>query len=127
MDFLRYFPGKVFETVKDGVCAIASGHLQATAATANQALLTAVSGKIIILLQLSMCSRGAASDIALFSASAGTLIGVWDIPANTVATPNVILPPAPWGIVQSKVGEGLYVNCGAVSVDINYEWIAYTP
>lgn len=126
-DPLRYCPVDGFFD-KNGVCAMKYKFLQATAATAAQALVTAVTAKRLRLLELIIHSNGAAGSNVFYSASAGTVIGAVYVPANTVATPNVILEFNPFGYFETTAGQGLYMdNNSAATTNVTLGYIEYTP
>ena len=120
-------PHAMFETQKDGVIAIRTVNVTPAGGAANSLVITAVTGKVIRILDVVASSTGAASSVGFFSGSAARLIRVIQVPANTVATPNVILGPSELGVMTLDVSTGLYVNLGAVSVDLSVNYIIFTP
>lgn len=102
--------------------------LVALGATNNQALVTAVAGKIIVCLSLQCHSAGAQTSLTFKSASGGTNKYGLVLPANTGASPNVDRLPNPLGYFRSLVGEGIYVdNTAAVLAVICMQYILVTP
>ena len=121
MLFTNYFADGLSST-NDEVCEIYDNSLVLTAATNNQLMVTGAAGFRIVLLSFDVNSTGAASSIAIKDASAGTIKKRIFVPANTGAQPNVVFPLsiAP-GHVRAAPGNGLYVDCGAISVNLNFQ------
>lgn len=123
---LQYFLSGIFRD-KDGQCEIKSVVFNGVASTANQIAIAAVTGKRIRVISGNMFSAGIASDVYIASPS-GTAVGGAQIPANTVATPNVELEFNPAGHYESAVGEALRVSvAAAVIVVFFFRYIEYTP
>lgn len=120
------WPDKMYED-STGALVVKTAYVSLTAATNNQLMVTAVSGKKILVLSGHLTSLGAQSDVAFLSASGGAVRKYLTIPANTVATPNVELVYNPVGWVATNSGEGLYMNCGAVAVNADVRYIEVTP
>lgn len=128
MSPITYYPGKEFETAKDGVCAIKDVMIVAAAATNNQLLAAAVAGKRITCLSLACRSAGVQTSLTFKSASGGANKFSVEVPVNTAATPNVILEPKQIGWFRSNTGEGIYVdNPVAVLCVISMSYIEWTP
>lgn len=121
MLFTNYHSKGIFGT-PDEIYEVYDNSLVLTAATNNQLMVTGAAGYQVVLLSFDVNSVGAASSIAIKDASAGTIKKRIFVPANTVAQPNVIFPLsiAP-GYVRTTSGNGLYVDCGAVSVNLNFQ------
>lgn len=112
----------------DTPAAVRTVQKQLTAATANQDVVALVTGKLIRVLSVVACSDGAASTVYLHSSTTGSDGAFIDVPANTVATPNVILPENKYGWFNSAaVGEKLQADCGAVVVRLAVTYYIYTP
>lgn len=84
-------------------------------AAANQQLVAASSvGRKVRLLSLIVSASGAAATtLTLQDGSAGSPIMILTIPANTSATPNVILDLNELGWVDTSVNAGLFCTIGA--------------
>jgi len=125
---IQYYPGKIFETAKDGVCPITYGCNTSLTVTTNNLAVTAVTGKRILVIGGSVYSNGAFTQITFRSGSGGSALKSYAIPANTVATPNVNLCPN--GILdgfETETGIGLYVDNSAVIAIMSLAFITYTP
>lgn len=125
-EFNRYFDRSIFEDQNDCVL-VKSQYFDGTAATANQSLVAAVTGKKIRIISMLLTSNGAQSSVLFKNGSGGTNLMVCTIPANTVAEPNVIWPFDPCGIVESSSGVGIFVDVGAVRVLGGIRYIEVTP
>ena len=124
---IDYFPGKMFQTEKDGVCSVEPVHILGAAAAANTLIIAAVTGKRILVLGGVLRARTVQSDVAFFSAAAGTQIHTYTVPAVGSATPNVDILPQSWGAFVTLTSQGLYANFGAGDVDVSLMYITYTP
>lgn len=123
MLFYNYYAKGIFGTPGE-VYEIYDNSLTLTAATNNQLMVTGAAGYRIVLLSFDVNSTGAASSIAIKESSGGTIKKRIFVPANTGAQPNVVFPLsiAP-GHVRAAPGNGLYVDCGAISVNLNFQHI----
>lgn len=121
----QYDPSGIFEQVnKGGVCDVKTVVISLTAATANQLCVTAVTSKKIVVLSGLINSQGIQTYISFRTASGGTIIGYYSVPANTVASPNVIIEPHVWGAFATASGQGLYAdNSAAVIATVTLRYI----
>lgn len=121
-DFTRYPIRSIFEDQLEPVL-VKGAYNSFAAATANQLVITAVTGKKIRVVSLNMTNLGAQNSLFFMSASGGTVLDFYTIPVNTVATPNVTLPFDPAGHFETASGQGLYLTTnagGAVQVRVRY-------
>jgi hypothetical protein len=124
-NFTRYWPAGVFED-KDGVVVpVKDVSVVLIAATANQAVIAAVSGKEIRILSGCIVSAGAVTSALFKSASGGTTKTAYIVPPNTAAavSGNVILEPNLFGWFRTTAGEGLFCDTGAVGVRVSLNYI----
>jgi hypothetical protein len=115
---------------KNGTREIKDAFLQATAATNNQSIVSAVTGKKIVVLSLAAHSLGAGERIVFKSASGGANKRSYWVQDVTVCTSscNTQEPFNPSGIFRTNTGEGLFVdNNSAAAVNISIEYIEFTP
>jgi len=122
-----YSPNLYFETAKDGVCQIKTAVVNGLAVGANQLVITAVSGKRLLIVGGNAYSNGAATTLAFLSASGGTLLRMIQVPVNTAATPNVPLCLHQFDQWETKTGEGLYCTNSAVVALVSVSYIEYSP
>lgn len=130
MGSIIYDPAGLFEQNpnKGGVCEVKDVLFSATGATNNQQIIAAVTGKKIVVLHGTMRSAGIQSAITFKSASGGTNKAAYEVPATTVATPNVKIGGEVWGAFRTNTGEGLFCdNSAAVTVTISLTYIEITP
>ena len=127
--FLTYFPGKILETVKDGVIAIESAHITPAGGTTNNVVVTGVSGKRAVLTAYSLCSSGAATYAWFKSGNTRSLqfVAIPDIAVAALGNPNVSRDFLEFGFIVADVGQNLTVDVGAVRPDISYNYFLYTP
>lgn len=122
-------PGQMFYD-KNGVREVKDAFKQATAATNNQEVVAAVSGKKIVVLSMVAHSLGAGERIVFKSASGGSNKRSYWVQDVTVCTSscNTQEPFNPSGIFRTNTGEGLFVdNNSAAAVNISVEYIEFTP
>lgn len=112
---------------KNGRVDVGSINAFVAGGSANASVISAITGKRIVVLSAVLASGGAATSIRFKSASGGTQILFATVPANTAATPNVILGPCQWGVFLTNAGEALVADTGAVGVDVSLTYLAYTP
>jgi hypothetical protein len=126
MDYFRYFPGKVFETLKDGVCAPTTFEIELTAATANQSVVAAVADKVIKVLALTCETDGIATYCTLKNGSSGTRLHNIGVPAITVgvAEPRQFNP---LGWALTGVNTALVADTGGAITRLSITYITYTP
>ena len=120
-------PNKVFQD-QNGVCPIISVVFPSVTVTTNNLLITAVTGKRVLVVGGSAYSNGAFTQLTFRSASGGTAKRSVAIPANTVAAPNIFLCPN--GLndsFETNTGEGLYVDNSAVIAILSLNYLVYTP
>lgn len=137
MSKLIYDPLGIFEQRSDkgGVCIVKDVVFSAAGATNNQQVIAAIAAvagsspaKQIVVLHGTMRSAGALGAITFKSASGGTNLCAYEIPANTVATPNVQIGPIQWGVFRTVAGQGLFVdNTSADVVTISLSYIEVVP
>ena len=122
------FPGKLFGTFKDGVCDLNYYQNTSLAVANNTSLVAAVSGKRILVVGGYAYSNGAFTQLTFKSASGGTALRSYAIPANTVATPNVqFCQNGLFDGFQTVTGEGLFVDNSAVIALVSLVYLTYTP
>lgn len=125
--YFRLWPNKMFEDAQ-GVCSVTDVVFSAAGATNNQQVVAAVSGKVILVLSGNLRSTNAIGSLTFKSASGGTSKRAYQVPVNTVATPNIEIPWSPFGAFRTNSGEGLFVdNSGADPITISLTYITYTP
>jgi len=113
--------------VKEQVCQLTNYYLSASVAN-NQQVVAAVSGKRIRVMGLWGISGGAGiSSCTLKSASGGTALQSFTLPANTSAQPNVQMPVVDSGYYETVTGEGLFLDVATTAALINVQVIIYTP
>ena len=123
----QYFPAEVFRD-RNGPCVVKYTSPSLGAGSNNNAVVAAVSGKRITVINGNLCSVGAAGFISWKSASGGAALRTHSVPVNTAATPNVQLPFDPAGHMTTIVGEGLYAdNSSAAIVVTSIAYIEWTP
>lgn len=122
-NYLRRWPQGVFEDNNGTVVPVTDVYVSLTAATNNQSIVSAVSGKQIIALGIIASSQGLATQINLKNGSGGTVRSIIVLPANTVADPNVILPFDELGWMRTDSGVALVADCGAVAANISVRYI----
>lgn len=120
------YPGIAFQN-QNGICQLKTAVVNGLAVGANQLVITAVSGKKLLIVGGNAYSNGAATTLAFLSASGGTLIRMIALPANTVATPNVPLTLHQFDQWETKTGEGLYCTNSAVLALVSVTYVEYTP
>jgi hypothetical protein len=125
MSKIIYDPLGIFEQnpAKGGVCELKEKVVTLTAATANQTVVAAVTGKSIVVLEGNLYSEGTAATVNFLNGSGGSGLKKYYIPANTLAEPNVQLPRVEWGLMRTTAGTGLFATTSggaAVVVSITY-------
>lgn len=123
---IQYYPADTFHD-KNEACEIKTDRLIALAGVANQDIVSSSSGKRIRALTVVAYSDGIATGIVLHSSSGTRPLSLY-LPANTVATPNVILPHNEFGWVETDTGDSLQVDvAAAVIAVVSITYITYTP
>jgi hypothetical protein len=97
------------------------------AVAANQTIVAAVANKRILVVGGVIYSNGAFTQVTFKSASGGTALRSYAIPANTVATPNVFIVPSILESFETNTGEGLFADNSAVIAICSIDYIEYTP
>ena len=125
MSKIIFDPINLFEQneSKGGVCEVKDVVVTLTAATANQTVIAAVTGKSIVVLEGNLYSEGTAATVNFINGSGGAGRKKYYVPANTLAQPNVQLPRVEWGIMRTGSGTGLFANTSggaAVVVSLTY-------
>jgi hypothetical protein len=121
-EYSRFWYKGVFEDQND-VVLIKGSYSSYTAGTNNQLAVAAVTGKQIIVVSAQMTSLGTAGAVGFISASGGTGLDYYTIPANTVSDPNVTLPFDLGGHFETVAGQGLYINTsGASAINIRVRY-----
>ena len=101
---------------------------QLTGGGANQEILAAITGKKIRVLEMVVSSGSTASVLSIKSASAGTILRLFQIPAITQGDPNVVLPYDADGHFDTIVGQGLFADVAAgPNVNFSMRYIPFTP
>lgn len=127
-EYVKYFATNIYTDSTRNVCEVKPGFLQALAATLNQQVIAAVSGKRIRILRGTVHSNGAAGSVVFYSSTGGAACYALYIPANTVATPNVPIEWSPDGAFESITSGGIFVdNNSAATVNISLRYIEVTP
>ena len=127
---IQYDPLGIFEQnpAKGGVCQVKTVAVTLLAATANQTVIAAVTGKSIVVLEGNLYSQGVAASIGFLDGSGGTVLKRYYLPANTLAQPNVQMPPTVWGLLKTTSGTGLFAStAGAAAVDVSLTYIEVVP
>lgn len=124
---MTFASGQFYESV-DGVqriCEVKDVVYVAAAATNDQQVIAAVSGKKIFVLSGTLGSAGAAGAATFKSATAGTNKHGWYFPAN----PGIVeMIPQAWGVFNTNSGEGLFVdNTSVALLVISLRYIEVTP
>lgn len=123
----EFFARGQFYDMVDGkktLCQVKEKVVTLTAATANQTVVPAVTGKSIVVLEGNIYSQGVAASIAFLDGSGGTVIKRYYVPANTLAEPNVQMPPARWGLLRTSSGVGLFAStAGGAAVELSISYI----
>jgi hypothetical protein len=108
-------------------CKLTGVYLQTTVAN-NILVVTGVTGKIIRIMGIQADSTaGTISGLTFKSASGGTNILHVVVPANSSATPNMLLPITDSGYTECNTGDGLYVDCVTTAANVTLFYIVYTP
>ena len=114
------YPTAVFaETVNGAALPVPPSSISSalTGASTNNTIVAGVAGKVIIVRWVVVWSQGAVSTVALHDSTAGPIVRLdLYVPANTVASPNVILPDQLTGWATMGVGLPLQADVGAVAV-----------
>ena len=124
--FTSYFPSSSFFD-KNGSCTLLNAAVSAPAATANTLVITAVTGKRIVVVSY-ICGAATAADVvATFkSASGGTVKAYINAPSTAKPMEQGILNPAGW--IETETGQGLYVDVSAgAAANISLRYYVYTP
>lgn len=121
---LEYFPSQIFRD-KNGPCTM--GRVAFTNAVANNILVaTAVTGKIIMPVSLSVFSNAATpSKTAFRSGSGSTIIHYLNAPG--IGERSLLYPFNEAGWMRTAVGVGLYVDFIDQITYLSVEWVEYTP
>lgn len=112
---------------KGGICALKSAVGQYASGTTDGALVSAVTGKIILVLAAMFTNKGAATTaVALRSkpAGAGALISPR---FEIVADSNLVIPATQFGYFQTVSGEALTVENNGDIVDVFVRYIEVVP
>jgi len=120
------YPNKVFQD-QNGVCELKNAVVNGLAVGADQLVITAVTGKRILVIGGNAYSNGAATTLAFLSASGGALIRMAALPANTSASPNVPLTLHQFDQWQTRTGEGLYCTNSAAVALVSITYLEYAP
>lgn len=126
-EYVKYFATNIFTDSTRNVCEVKDAFLQATAATNNQSLIAAVTGKKIVVISLALHSLGAAGHIVFKSGNAGTNLRSYLAPVNTSASPMIQEPLNFAGIFRTASGIGLFLdNNSAAAVNVACSYIEVT-
>lgn len=123
-----FVAGQFYEMV-EGVpkpCEVKDVVFNAVAATDNQQVIAAVTGKRILVLGGSLVPvAGAGGAVVFKSATGGTNKKAFNVPAG----PGYIeFPVPPWGNFNTNTGEGVFVNNQvAVVVVVSLRYVEYQP
>ena len=112
---------------QDGVNNIKTVTFNPLAVAGNSLLIAAVTGKRIFVLGGSVFSNGLTTILSFREATAGTVVKYLQVPANTVANPNIPLLATDGDVIQTAVSGGLYCDNSAVAVLLTINYIEYTP
>lgn len=119
----HFMTGQFYESI-NGVhtpCPVKYVFVVLLAATANQAIIAAVAGKEIYVLEGNIASTGALSAITFKNGA--TNIKGYNVPINTAATPNVQIPLSSYPIMKTSVNTALNADTaagGALWVSLTY-------
>jgi hypothetical protein len=124
--YTQYFMTGIFYEIINGEhspCVVKDVYAALLAATANQSIVPAVTGKRIVVLSGTLASDTVASSITFKSASGGTNKHLFYLPAN----PSIIqIPPQPWGAFNTNSGEGLFADTGGAAQRVSLRYIEVT-
>lgn len=124
--FINYFPTNlIFD--RNGACTLLNAAVSAPAATANTLVISAVSGKRIVVVSY-ICGAATAADVvATFkSASGGTVKAYILCPSTAKPMEQGGFNQAGW--IETNTGEGLYVDVSAgAAANISLRYYVYTP
>lgn len=123
---IQYNPTGIFEQIpsKGGVCEVKEAVVNLTAATSNQLVIAAVTGKKLFILHGTMNSGAAAGSVTFKSASGGASKKRYYIPASTAVPSNVEIPAILWGNFRTNSGQGLYADTtGADTIYVSITYI----
>lgn len=112
-----------------GIVAPVSAAFSFVGAAANQQLVAASTvGRRVRLLALAVAASAAvASTLTLLDGNGGAALMILDVPANTSATPNVILDLNALGWVDTSVNTGLFCTVGAGNIFVSIRAASYLP
>lgn len=112
---------------RDGPVRPLSVHVTPVALSTNQNVVSAVTGKHIIVLNGQLSSSGGATYVNFKAGSGGAILRAAQVPANTVATPNVDILGHMWGAFIVPVSTALVVDIGAVRADVSITYVLFRP
>lgn len=123
MDFIRRWYKGSFANANGEDVLVKDISLTLSAATNNQQVIAAVSGKEIRVLSGNIISAGLESSIVFKSASGGTAKQGYIVPPTSSDTPNVTLEPNEFGWMRTTAGDGLFADVGAVALRVSLNYI----
>ncbi len=127
-EYQRWWPAGPFEDQNGTVVPVQDASVTMVAASANNLIVAGVSGKIIIVLEMSFYAAVGATGVIFKNGSGGSLIKSYPVQAVASVPPNEKFPPNQFGYLRTTVGTGLYADCnGAGGATVNISYIVATP
>lgn len=130
MSFERIFPAKLYEGIGGEVTKLLSAPVTLTAATNNQSVIAAITGKRIRFMGLIGFSDSTTIPGRVFfkDGNAGTMLGFGiHLPVNNVGN-QMTFPIADPGYFETTAGTGLFADLtSAAAVAMTVFYIVYTP
>lgn len=126
---IQFDPLGIFEQRPDkgGICEIKSANGQFATGTVDGALVTAVTGKRIVVLSLMITNKGAAvTAVSLKTKPAGAGVDIsprFEIAADS----NLIIPAVAFGYFQTATAQGLTAGVAGADADVFVRYIEVTP
>lgn len=127
--FNEYFVNGIFYEMVDGkktACVVKSGNGQYAAGAVDGNLVTAVTGKLILVLAAMLTNKGGVVTAVSFNtkpAGAGVAISPR---LEIAADSNLIIPATQFGYFQTGSGQGLTVSVVGADVDVFVRYIEIT-
>lgn len=130
MDASQYDPLAIYQQPesKGGVCEVKHAFVVLTAATANQTVIAAVTGKKIVVLEGTIVNTSTTTTALTFKNGATNMRG-YVIPANNIgADPNVPIYTSEYGCMRTSSGTALLADTAAgTSLWVSLSYIEVTP
>lgn len=120
----EYFARGIFKD-KNGICEVKT-FSQSLTVGANRTVITAVTGKVLLVLSMTLSSAAAGVSLVSFKdGSGGTFLLQTSIPSNALAP--VQWPPSELGYMKTTAGVGLFADLATNNAYLNGTYIEYTP